>query len=50
MLDYTGISIEDFKNKVYPTLIKKINAQDDLTKEDKQEALNNAKELYHLSD
>lgn len=49
-IDYIGISIEDFKNKVYPSLIKKINAKDDLTKEDKQEALNDANELYHLSD
>lgn len=44
----TGITVENFKNKVYPILKQKINQN--LSKEEREKALVKLDELYHLSD
>lgn len=48
-VEYTGISIQDFRTTVYSSLKQKINSTD-LIEEDKQVALDNLNQLYHLSD
>lgn len=46
----TGITVENFRNKVYPALTQKIKKNQEMPKEERQEILNKLDKLYHLAD
>lgn len=45
-----GITVENFRNKVYPALTQKIKNKQEMPKEEKQEVLEKLDKLYHLAD